>query len=66
MSESAEILSELRHLRAEHKALMAIIAPLITRKESRTAQAKKAGCSTTTIWRREKAAARKLRIKGIL
>ncbi len=66
MSESAEILSELRHLRAEYKALMAIIAPLVTRKESRATQAKKAGCCTTTVWRREKSAERKLRIQGII
>lgn len=34
-------------------ALADLVAPLVTRQLNRTEQAKKAGCSRTTLWRRE-------------
>lgn len=64
--EAQEILGELRHLRAEQAAFRELLAPLVTRKLSRKAQAKAAGCSVRTLSRREKAAARKLTMQGIL
>jgi hypothetical protein len=64
-AESA-ILSELRQLRAEQAAFRALLAPLMTRKTSRAKQANQAGCSKSTLWRREKAAQRKLKLAGIL
>lgn len=64
--EAQAILGELRHLRAEQAAFRELLAPLVTRKLSRKAQAKAAGCSASTLWRREKAIQRKLRMQGIL
>lgn len=53
---STEILAELRALRAEQAELLRIVAPLVTRKLSRAAQAKRAGCSVRTLQLRERKA----------
>lgn len=63
--EMAAIVAEIKQLRAEQTKFYALIAPLVTRKESRKAQAKKAGCSTRTINRREKKASIRLNLAGI-
>lgn len=54
------VLREVRTLRAEFAELRAIMAPLACRQLSRAAQAKKAGVSRSTIYRREKRAGAKL------
>jgi len=59
------ILRELQALRTEQAALTRLVAPLVTRKMSRSAQAKAAGVSPSTLWRREKSAQRKLRVEGL-
>lgn len=60
-----EILREVRAIRAEQAKMLSLVAPLLTRKISRTEQAAQAGVSTTTLWRREKAAQRKLMLEGL-
>lgn len=45
---------EVHALRSENMALHCLVAPLATRKMSRTAQAKAAGCSVGTLQNRER------------
>ena len=61
---SDDILTELRALRAEQAEFRRLIAPVLTRKGGRAAQAKAAGVHPSTLWRRERAARAKLALQG--
>lgn len=47
------------------KGLVSMVLPLAVRQKSRAQQARAAGVSVTTLWRRERRLAAKLRVEGV-
>lgn len=66
LDQIAETLARLDARQARIEAALGTVASLATRKQSRAAQAKKAGCHPSTLWRRERRARAQLAAGGVL
>lgn len=62
---TADDIARLERSVAELKGLVSLVLPLAVRQKSRKEQARKAGVSVTTLWRRERRLAAKLRVEGV-
>lgn len=66
MTETAQVLHELRQMNGRLARLESAVLPLATRQLSRAEQAKLTGKSRTSLWRQERATRLKLLAGGLL